>query len=206
MVEVTNKSVPVGSNRKKLYGKKFVCYVDKTVEDALGAPIIKLKAWPCEWKPYLAVWKRIQGNIPSTSDSWPWSLESVDMNIKGTKFSVASATEILRLKSITYTFSQADLFSNSSKKENWTWSNIKWIPNKKKDIFWRMMHNALPICCRLANISPEIPISCPWCPREVQTLDHFILNYRISKAIWKAAYDSFGLSQKLDYLKQSRLL
>ena len=61
----------------------------------------------------------------------------------------------------------------------------KEILNKKKDIFWRLQNKALPLGYRLMHIDKDIDGSCPSCPEEKQTPDHFALNCNISQTIWR---------------------
>lgn len=155
----------------------------------MSAIIIRLKGWPDEWKPFLVSWKRLKGTIPSCAGDWPWELDLLRiMEKKGCEMKWQN-TEYLRESSITQTLVQNNLFSDGKKKENWTWQLIGWIPNKMKDILWRMLHNALPLGTRLVHITPNVDQQCPWCTNEVQSLEHFTISCRISKKLWKLAYE-----------------
>ena len=41
-----------------------------TAYTALNTEVIRTKAWPKEWKPYLLAWKKAQGKI-NISHNWP---------------------------------------------------------------------------------------------------------------------------------------
>ena len=68
------------------------------------------------------------------------------------------------------------------------WIKTKWLLNKKKDIFWRLQHRALPLGYRLTHLNQEGLNDCPNCPGITQTLEHFALKCNISKIIWKTVY------------------
>ncbi|CAG8595312.1 8930_t:CDS:1, partial [Cetraspora pellucida] len=158
---------------------------------------IRLKTWLYKWKPFLLAWKRLQGKVPISAGNWPWTLDAIKiMNANGSDFTVTKVLEYLRQSSIKQTLSQANIFSDNQNKENWSWSKIKEVPNKKKDIFWRMIHNALPIGKRLSHFAPTHDIMCPWCPEKEQDLSHFTIECRISKNLWKTVYDFFNIPQE----------
>ncbi|CAG8686739.1 722_t:CDS:2, partial [Scutellospora calospora] len=113
---------------------------------------------PERWKQYVNAWKRIGGIINNISENWPWSLENI--NLTGTK-----GTE--------YKISKAD------------WMKTRWINNKRKDTFWRFQHRALPLGYRLTYIIKDDNGKCPNCLREIQTLEHFGVECKISKEIWR---------------------
>jgi hypothetical protein len=69
-----------------------------------------------------------------------------------------------------------------------TWINTIGILNKKKDIFWRLQNNALPLGYRLMHVNKNINGNCPNCPDQKQTLGHFALKCNISKTIWEKEY------------------
>ncbi|CAG8587146.1 1143_t:CDS:2 [Ambispora leptoticha] len=76
------------------------------------------------------------------------------------------------------------------------WISAKLVNNKKKDIFWRMYHKALPLGYRLRHISSTETGDCPWCSEELQTIQHFMAEYRISKEIWKEEFRFHQLLKK----------
>ncbi|CAG8730855.1 28550_t:CDS:2, partial [Dentiscutata erythropus] len=58
------------------------------VLQALQAPNISSRAWPTEWKQFLAVWKNANGTIKASSN-WPWDKEDFWIGrIKESEFSV----------------------------------------------------------------------------------------------------------------------
>ena len=77
---------------------------------------------------------------------------------------------------------------NERDKDFWSWSKIKWINNKRKDIFWRYCHRSLPLGYRLKHIIPNNNGDCPMCHEETQTNEHFGVNCKSSKIIWEAVY------------------
>ncbi|CAG8588963.1 5997_t:CDS:2, partial [Racocetra persica] len=72
---------------------------------------------------------------------------------------------------------------NKRNKDFWSWSKIKWINNKHKDIFWRYCHRSLPLGYRLKHIIPNNNGDCPMCHEEIQTNEHFGINCKSSKII-----------------------
>jgi len=108
---------------------------------------------------------------------------------------IANATNYLKKLSISSTLTQTNFFSESDRKENWAWSLIKWVSNNKKDIFWRLLHRALPLGTRLGYMDSSISRDCPWCPNETQTIEHFAMDCRVSRKIWELAYNMFDPSQ-----------
>ncbi|CAG8539044.1 1372_t:CDS:2 [Ambispora leptoticha] len=170
----------------------------KKVQEALSIRPIRLKGWPCEWKPYLTAWKRLKGEIPDSSKNWPWNLEDLKiMETTATNLTTAKATEYLKKSSIACALTQTNFFSEPNKKDSWAWSQLKWVPNNKKDIFWRLLHNALPLGTRLAYIDPTVSRDCPWCPEVLQTPEHFAMECRVSHKLWELAYNMFSLSQDI---------
>ncbi|CAG8619623.1 2406_t:CDS:2, partial [Dentiscutata erythropus] len=144
------------------------------------------------------VLKTIFNNALNTDsrEEWPW--DSVKLKIMETSaadLTTAKATEYLRKISISCTLTQANFFSEINRKENWAWSLIRWAPNYKKNIFWRILHKALPVGTRLAYVNPTVSRDCPWCPNESQTIEHFAIECRVSSKLWELAYDMFGISQ-----------
>src|SRR5260364_158463 len=171
---------------------------NKTIQKALSTFPIRLKGWPCEWKPYLTAWKRLKGEVPDNNKTWPWDLE--DLKIIETtagNITTAKATAYLKKLSLSNSLTQTNFFSEPNRKENWAWSGIKWASNNKKDIFWRLLHKALPLGTRLVYMDPMISRNCPWCSDEVQTFEHFARDCRVSRKIWELAYNMFGLVQKI---------
>ncbi|CAG8670868.1 11339_t:CDS:2, partial [Dentiscutata erythropus] len=112
-----------------------------SIQAALNEVPVKMQAWPEWWKPYLAAWKRIEGRIASSSDSWPWSLEDIHMaEIKGHEYTVKKAIEYLRKKTV-----HPITARNNFQLNEWNWLRMNFIHNKKKDIAWRLQHRALPL-------------------------------------------------------------
>ncbi|CAG8487128.1 9652_t:CDS:2, partial [Scutellospora calospora] len=75
--------------------------------------------------------------------------------------------------------------SDNSTEDTWKWMNTKLVPNNKRDIYWRLQHNALPLGYRIRHIDPNDPGNCPNCRNIVQTPEHFALSCPISQKIWK---------------------
>ncbi|CAG8618959.1 9617_t:CDS:2 [Ambispora leptoticha] len=150
---------------------------DITVLQSLTSNPIKSKAWPTEWKPYLAAWKKIQGKI-TANHNWPWKIEDLKVDEKqNIDFTVKNLIGILRKRTVapTNTILLTDIKMD--------WLFIKANNNKKKDILWRMYHKALPLGYRLQHISATESGKCLWCPEELQTIEHFALECIISKKI-----------------------
>ena len=51
-----------------------------------------------------------------------------------------------------------------------------------------MFYRALPLGYHLKYMDLSIDGSCPWCPEEQQTVDHFIIQCKASKEAWNKAY------------------
>ncbi|CAG8671728.1 34908_t:CDS:1, partial [Racocetra persica] len=67
-----------------------------SIETALKNPV-KLNIWPLEWRPYVTAWKRLNGRIPISTNSWPWDQKLIEIaNLKGNEYSVMEAIEYLR--------------------------------------------------------------------------------------------------------------
>ena len=56
------------------------------------------------------------------------------------------------------------------------------------DIFWRTFYKALPLGYRLKYMDFSFNRSCPWCPEEQQTVNHFTIHCKASKEVWNKAY------------------
>jgi hypothetical protein len=169
-----------------------------SVFQSLSQSTIKLKGWPDHWKPYLNAWKRLKGQINSTQ-SWPWQLESLKINnVSGEIYSVKEAVKSLYLKPTT---SSIPIIRNKEYEDpkifNWFYTGK--ILNKKKDIFWRFMHKALPLGYRLMHISRSELGNCPNCPNMIQSLHHFALECEISQKIWKTTYLALNNSAEDKY-------
>ena len=154
-----------------------------TILQALTMYPIRTKAWPTEWKPYIMAWKKAKGTI-SSNTTWPWHLEEISLGgKKGDEFCVKNIVNFLRES--THLTSPTHIPANSTPTE---WTLCKGIDNKKKDILWRLSHRALPLGYRLRHISPLESGDCPWCENELQTPEHFAVECKVSKTIWKEAY------------------
>jgi exonuclease III len=158
---------------------------------ALNANNIRTKAWPTEWKPFLVAWTRIGGKVPPTS-SWPWDKKEITIDeLRGDELSVKKILELLR-KSI-----PPPISSQLSLQENQlSWLQIKPICNKKKDVFWRLFHRALPLGYRLKYIGSTETGNCVWCTEKLQTLEHFAIECSISSIIWKEAYKCLNITEE----------
>ncbi|CAG8572098.1 14510_t:CDS:1, partial [Dentiscutata heterogama] len=99
--------------------------------------------------------------------------------------------------SVPLSLTQSNLLSNCNLKEKSLWSHIKWAANNKKDIFWRLLHNAIPIGPRLAYVAPTESQDCPWCPSPMQTIERFSVNCRISQKLWELSYKIFSPTQQV---------
>ncbi|CAG8742625.1 13106_t:CDS:1, partial [Ambispora leptoticha] len=103
---------------------------DITVLQALTSTPIKSKAWPTEWKPYLAAWKKIQGKIKANYN-WPWKIEDLKVDEKqNLDLTVKNLMGILRERTV------APINTILSAESKMDWSFIKAVNNKKKDILW----------------------------------------------------------------------
>jgi hypothetical protein len=158
---------------------------------ALNPNNIRSKAWPTEWKPYLLAWTRTKGRILSTTN-WPWDKKEIIINeTKGDELSVKKVLELLKK-----TTPPPISLHSAPQAIQPTWLSLKSICNKKKDIFWRLFHRALPLGYRLKHIGPSETGSCIWCPEELQTLEHFALECPRSIIIWKEAYKFLNFNEE----------
>ncbi|CAG8768843.1 10119_t:CDS:2, partial [Cetraspora pellucida] len=156
---------------------------------ALNRRPVKLKGWPEHWRPYVNAWKRVNGRIEGSAESWPWNRESLSIaNASGEEFSVKSMSRYLKEIKLLNIKNRSQLI-DEAKKNSWKWMNIKWVPNVKKNIYWRLQHKALPLGYRLKYINPEDPGECPSCPSTLQTIDHFAIDCPTSKKIWNLALE-----------------
>ncbi|CAG8782501.1 28228_t:CDS:2, partial [Dentiscutata erythropus] len=65
------------------------------------------------------------------------------------------------------------------------WIKSEWSLNKKKDIFWRLIHRALPLGYRLLHVDPNSLGDCPNC-----------LKCPISRIIWETAYKALKTTEE----------
>jgi hypothetical protein len=164
---------------------------DISPTQALNSLNIRTKAWPTEWKPYLVAWTRIKGKVP-TSSSWPWEAKDIIIGkIKGDELSVKKVLELLRKDTPPSILLQIPQQVNQS-----IWLSLKFVCNKKKDIFWRLFHRALPLGYRLRHIGTSETGNCIWCSNELQTLEHFALECPTSKTIWREAYRFLNINEE----------
>ncbi|CAG8603075.1 13816_t:CDS:1 [Ambispora leptoticha] len=152
---------------------------------ALSQSPCKIKGWPDSWKPYITAWRRFKGSI-NTTYTWPWTLEQIKINdIEGQQFTVKKVLQ-------SWYKSTEQSRDNSEKQIEgyipYKWLKTKWVLNKKKDIFWRLNHRALPLGYRLVHIDQNNLEDCPNCPYVTQTIEHFALKCPLSKIIWETTY------------------
>ncbi|CAG8587178.1 1145_t:CDS:1, partial [Ambispora leptoticha] len=162
----------------KLYNKRKI-----SAAIALSQTPCKTKGWPDSWKPYITAWGRFKGKI-LTNHTWPWLPEQIKINnIDGNLFTVKGALKSFHTPSSSTT-------TNSSEKHHspFKWLKTKGLLNKKKDIFWRLTHRALPLGYRLIHIDQTNLGDCPNCPYITQTIEHFALKCPLSKVIWETIY------------------
>ncbi|CAG8603138.1 13128_t:CDS:2, partial [Ambispora leptoticha] len=159
-----------------------------SVVTALTRSPIKLKGWPDNWKPYLVAWKRLKGSITATNE-WPWNISQLEIHEQiGNNFTVKKAADYLKQSSVQPTAAQVPASIQDGLSKHFQWVTSKGILNKKKDIFWRLQNQALPLGYRLMHISREIDGSCLNCPYERQTIKHFAIDCEISQTIWNKGY------------------
>jgi exonuclease III len=150
---------------------------------ALNANNIRTKAWPTEWKPFLVAWTRIGGKVPSDS-TWPWNQNEIIVDdLRGDELSVRKILELLKKST-----PASILFQSSPQRNQPSWLSLKQICNKRKDVFWRLFHRALPLGYRLKHIGAVETGDCIWCTEKLQTIEHFALECPTSILIWKEAY------------------
>ncbi|CAG8565192.1 1632_t:CDS:2 [Dentiscutata erythropus] len=94
-----------------------------------------------------------RGVINLDSENWPWRLKEIKLTgVLGIEFKIQK-----------------------------NWMNIKWVDNKRKNIFWRLQHGALLLEYRLLHIIQNDNGECLECPEELQTLTHFSLNCKTAQ-------------------------
>ena len=71
------------------------------------------------------------------------------------------------------------------------------VCNKKKDIFWRLFHKALPLDYRLRYIRLTETENCIWCSDKLQTIEYFALECPRSIIIWKKAYSFLNIDKEI---------
>ena len=158
---------------------------------ALSLDKPRTKAWPSKWKPYLLAWHRIKGKISSTTN-WPWKLEEIKMaETQGSEITTKKVLELLR-KTSTPSIS----LRISPQVPLPLWLSLKSVNNKKRDIFWRLFHKALPLGYRLKHISPSESGNCIWCPNDLQTPEHFAIECQVSFLIWKESYNFLNITSE----------
>ncbi|CAG8619077.1 14414_t:CDS:2 [Ambispora leptoticha] len=156
----------------KFYNKRKI-----SAAIALSQTSCKTKGWPDSWKPYITAWGRFKRKI-LTNYTWLWSLEQIKISdISGNLFIVKGV-----LKSF-HTLSSSATTNSLEKNTSYDWIKMKWLLNKKKDIFWRLIHRALPLGYRLIHIDQTNLGDCPNCPFITQTIEHFALKCLLSKVI-----------------------
>jgi len=169
--------------RVELQNKKNI-----TAIKALNEVPVKNRAWPEYWKPFIIAWKRIGGSINQDVDMWPCEPEDIKVaNVPGNEYTVQKGVAFLKNKSLS-TAIQKQENNNGVNSDLWRWSKIKWVNNKRKDIFWRYCHKSLPLGYRLKYIIPNYDGTCPMCSEEIQTNEHFGVNCKNSKIIWETVY------------------
>ncbi|CAG8612131.1 7360_t:CDS:2, partial [Cetraspora pellucida] len=65
--------------------------------------------------------------------------------------------------------------------------HCNWIPNKRTDILWRLLHRALPLGYCLRHMNTAENSNCIWC-EELQTIEHFTFECPISQHVWNIGY------------------
>ena len=165
-----------------------------SISNSLSRQPCKNRGWPDRWKPYIVAWGRFKGKILVDS-SWPWPLEQIEIqDLRGNHFSVKSILKNMYNQQTHNGNDKENRDPNIDFPSTYKWIKQENILNKKKDIFWRLSHRALPLGYRLAHISPNISGDCPNCPHTTQTLEHFSLKCSLSKTIWSIAYKAFKSS------------
>ena len=90
--------------------------------------LIRSKAQPTEWKPYLLAWKKVKGETPPEL-SQPWDLADLKIDKKkASEITVKFIVELLRKCS----FKQVNQVEDTDQIYNWILQ--KAVLNKKKDI------------------------------------------------------------------------
>jgi hypothetical protein len=162
-----------------------------SVYTALTAENIRTKAWPKEWKPYLLAWKKAIGKV-NAQFTWPWNKEDLSLgNFKASEFSVKKIQNFWRRPRIA-----VEANSLQTHQPGVSWLFNKPIDNKKRDIFWRLYHRALPLGYRIKHIDTSDNGDCLWCSGEIQTIEHFALKCAASIEIWNTAYSLLKTGQQ----------
>ena len=122
-----------------------------SISIALPSNPISTKSWPSRWKPFVKAWKKVEGTIGKNKESWPWVPESIALaHEQGNTYSIKKVVQFLRNKSISTSITQNNLIKELP--SSTTPLHCNWIPNKKVDILWRLLHRALSLGYYLRKI------------------------------------------------------
>ncbi|OVA03985.1 Ribonuclease H domain [Macleaya cordata] len=74
---------------------------------------------------------------------------------------------------------------------------VDFIPKKLAVLFWRVLHNAVPVDVRIQNCAISLASACVCCgQRQIESLDHLLFQGNIATALWDHFAISFGLHRE----------